>query len=249
MERYYKKFTSFYSVLILILCLMICIHPLYGKRPGKRCMQTTFPANLYTKTCPEAAELLLKPQYKTLIIIDPGHGGRDFGTFSSKTPKYQEKFITLTTSRMVKTFLEKMGYKVSMTRSSDVFIPLEERSAFANKRNPKLFVSVHFNSAPNKLASGIEIFYYQSTQDKSRSEKSKFLAHSILKRILANTKAASRGIKHGNLAVIRETTMPAVLIEGGFLTNEDEVVKIKDAAYLKKLSWGIAQGIQDYLSK
>ena len=65
--------------------------------------------------------------------------------------------------------------------------------------------------------------------------------------MISHTQAQSRGVKHGNLAVIRETMMPAVLIEGGFLTNEEEVHKIKSAEYLKKLALGIAQGIRDYL--
>jgi N-acetylmuramoyl-L-alanine amidase len=195
------------------------------------------------------ADVLLKPEKKVLIVIDPGHGGKDHGTYSKKTPKYHEKFLTLTTSYMLKTYLEKLGYDVIMTRTKDVFVPLENRSTLANELKPKLFVSIHFNSAPNRKAEGVEIFYYRSDGDKSRSNSSKALAQSILKRILKNTEAKSRGVKHGNLAVIRETQMPAVLIEGGFLTNEDELKLLKNGVYLKKLSWGIAQGIQDYLKK
>jgi len=75
------------------------------------------------------------------------------------------------------------------------------------------------------------------------------LAQSILDKTIKNTQAKSRGVKHGNYAVIRETAMPAVLIEGGFLTNTSEMEKIKSAAYLKSLALGIAQGIQNYLAK
>jgi N-acetylmuramoyl-L-alanine amidase len=106
---------------------------------------------------------------------------------------------------------------------------------------------VHFNSAPNPKADGIEVFYYKSEQDKGRSASSKALAQAVLKRVLDTTKANSRGVKHGNLAVVRETKMPAILVEGGFLTNEKEAEKIKDPAYHKKLAWGIAQGVRDYL--
>lgn len=194
-----------------------------------------------------SARLLLKPELKALIIIDPGHGGKDLGAYSQKIPKYQEKFLTLSTAFMLKEYLTQMGYAVLMTRAEDVFVTLPNRAAFANKRQPQLFVSLHYNSAPNREAEGIEIFYYRSDTDKNRSKQSMTLAQKILKGMLANTEARSRGVKHGNLAVIRETNMPAVLVEGGFLTNADEIVKLKDGAYLKKIAWGIAQGIHDYL--
>lgn len=183
-----------------------------------------------------------------LIMIDPGHGGEDFGTHSRKPHRYQEKFLTLTTGKMVKTHLERMGYTVILTRTSDVFISLDGRYNFANEQKPNLFVSVHYNSAPNKDAFGVEVFYYNSAANKTRSTSSKVLAQNILSRIIENTDAKSRGVKHGDLAVIRETTMPAVLVEGGFLTNESERKLIKTAEYQKKISWGIAQGIHDYLN-
>ncbi|MFS6835649.1 N-acetylmuramoyl-L-alanine amidase family protein, partial [Staphylococcus aureus] len=135
-----------------------------------------------------------------------------------------------------------------MTRKTDTFVTLDGRAKFANDRKPDLFVSVHFNSAPSAQAHGIEVFYYRSEQDVERSATSKELAEKILQKVLVNTEAKSRGVKHGNLAVIRKTTMPAVLIEGGFLTNEQEFQKLRDSAYIKKLAWGIAQGIQDFLN-
>lgn len=190
---------------------------------------------------------LYKPKNKPLIVIDPGHGGKDFGTYSSKPPRYKEKFINLTTAYMLKNYLTQMGYEVIMTRTNDVFISLDDRADLANENNPKVFVSLHYNSAPNKDAEGIEIFYYRSKDNAARSTTSKKLANAILKCTIMNTEAKSRGVKHGDLAVLRETNMPAVLIEGGFLTNENEVVKLKDAVYLKKLAWGIAQGINEYI--
>jgi N-acetylmuramoyl-L-alanine amidase len=183
------------------------------------------------------------------IVIDAGHGGKDFGTHSLITPKYQEKFLTLSTAHMLKNYLQQLGYKVSMTRNEDVFVPLPKRASFANEQNTTLFVSVHYNSAPNKEAEGIEVYYYRSEENKERSKQSQLLAKSILDHVILATQARSRGVKHGNFAVIRETTMPAVLIEGGFLTNTNEMQKIKDAVYLKQLALGIAQGIQDYLEK
>lgn len=181
-----------------------------------------------------------------LVVLDPGHGGEDTGTKSLTTPKYQEKFLTLSTSLLVKNYLQQMGYVVKMTRHKDIFIPLDKRSLFANSAEPALFVSVHYNSAPSKEAEGIEVFYYKNDEDKSRTRSSHHLADSVLKRMIQTTQAKSRGVKHGNFAVIRETTMPAILIEGGFLTNQSEMERIKDPSYLKKLAWGIAQGVDDY---
>lgn len=198
---------------------------------------------------PPLKQQFIKQQLKPLIVLDPGHGGKDFGAYSLESPKYQEKFLTLTTSKMIANYLEQMGYTVYMTRTKDIFIELDKRSEMANSKKPKLFVSIHYNTAPAKNAEGIEIFYYNAGENKKRSKESKDLAETILSNLLKETNAKSRGVKHGNLAVIRQTDMPAVLIEGGFLTNANELQKIKDAPYLKKISWGIAVGIDEYVSK
>jgi N-acetylmuramoyl-L-alanine amidase len=182
-----------------------------------------------------------------LIVIDPGHGGRDVGTQSISKPRYQEKSLNLVTAQFVRGFLLQLGYQVFMTRKDDVFVSLSKRAQMANEKKPELFVSIHYNSAPSAAAQGIEVFFYQSKDNKVRTFKSKQLAQSVLKHAVAQTKAKSRGVKHGNYAVIRETTMPAVLIEGGFVTNEEELQKLKDPTYLKKIAWGIVRGIEDYL--
>lgn len=190
-----------------------------------------------------------KTQDKGLIIIDPGHGGDDFGTHSHGKPTYHEKYLNLTTAETLKKFLQQYGYKVVLTRTDDTFISLENRAVFANDKKAKLFVSVHYNSAPNRDASGIEVFYYRNDKDKSRTAQSKILAHCVLDKVIKNTKGKSRGVKHGNFSVIRETRMPSILIEGGFLTNADEMKKLNNPAYLKAIAFGIAQGITDYSCK
>lgn len=182
-------------------------------------------------------------------MLDAGHGGEDFGTHSLGNPKYQEKYLNMSTTNMVKSLLQQFGYEVLMTRNDDTFIALDKRALFANQQKPRLFVSIHFNSAPSTDAEGIEVFYYLDSENKPRTTQSKALAQAILDKTLQNTKAKSRGVKHGNYAVIRETNMPAALIEGGFLTNTEEMEKIKNASYLKSLALGIAQGIQEYLAK
>lgn len=182
-----------------------------------------------------------------LIIIDPGHGGEDQGTLSLIKPAYQEKFLTLATANLLKGYLQKLGYRTKMTRTEDVFISLPLRSKIANDANAALFVSVHYNSAPSKEAHGIEVFYYKSETDQKRMNASKDLATEVLGQIIAMSKAKSRGVKAGNYAVIRETKIPAILVEGGFLTNAEELEKIKDPQYLKVLAWGIAQGVDRYI--
>lgn len=186
---------------------------------------------------------------RSFIMIDPGHGGHDIGTQSISKPRYQEKSLNFVTAQFVKSYLQQLGYRVVLTREEDKFVSLDKRAQMANEQKPAIFVSIHYNSAPSADAQGIEVFYYQSLDKKIRTAKSKKLAQSILRETLAQTQAKSRGVKQGNFAVIRETSMPAVLIEGGFVTNEMEMQKLKDPAYLKKLAWGIVKGIDEYLSK
>ncbi len=184
-----------------------------------------------------------------LIVLDAGHGGKDQGAISPFKPNYMEKSLTLVTTRLVKGYLEQMGYQIYMVRNADIAVPLKERAVIANKQKPLIFVSLHFNSAQNEEAEGIEVFYYKSEDNKGRTMSSKALAQSVLNKVLVETEAKSRGVKHGNLAVVRETNMPSILVEGGFLTNPSEMGKIKDPAYLKKLAWGVTQGIDNYLQK
>ena len=170
---------------------------------------------------------------KELILVDAGHGGEDFGARSTTTPRYQEKNLTLATAKLLEKYLEQLGYAAIMTRSEDVFVPLDKRAKIANQLKPQLFVSVHYNSAPSAEAEGIEVYFYRSKEDPARTTQSRLLAQKILDKTLEHTSAKSRGTKHGNFLVIRETEMPAVLVEGGFLTNSGEMDRIKDPAYLK----------------
>lgn len=180
------------------------------------------------------------------IVIDPGHGGEDEGTSSPFQKGAHEKYANLTTAKILQTYLQQMGFETLLTRKRDEFISLPARSAMANQRNADLFISVHYNSAPAESAHGIEVFYYNSQDDKARTLLSKELAKDVLTNVIALTGAKSRGVKHGNLAVIRETKMPAILIEGGFFTNEAEFNKLKELSYIRKIAWGIAQGVKEY---
>lgn len=252
------KLKTLFSFVLLIVCLNACSHPRsewtapvpvpYQAEKVPSVQEYPEPNELPPETA-VIPPFIKKGDKRTLIVIDPGHGGEDFGTNSRVPPKYQEKYLNLATSRMLNNYLKQMGYDTLMTRDSDIFVTLDKRALMANTQKPRLFVSVHYNSAPNKEAEGVEIFYFRSEEDKARSKESKQLAQNVLDGVIKNTGAKSRGVKHGNLSVIRQTTMPAILVEGGFLTNEKEMEKIKDATYLKKVAWGIAQGIHAYIEE
>lgn len=192
-----------------------------------------------------AAPIQKKP---LTIVIDPGHGGKDQGAHK-KNPNYEEKTLTLSTAKLLARYLSEMGYNTVITRHDDTFIALDERSDFANKLGADLFVSVHYNAASSKEAQGIEVFYYKEDTDKERVNASKALAGSVLGRIVKETQAKSRGVKHGNLAVVRETKMPAILIEGGFLTNQEDLEKIQNSKYRSMLARSIAMGVRDYIKQ
>jgi len=180
---------------------------------------------------------------KPVIILDAGHGGTDEG---AKVNTCMEKRLTLTTALLIRKHLEELGYRVIMTRSRDTALPPQRRVSMANKTKGSLFVSVHFNSAPSTEAQGIEIFYFDS-KEVWRTRASKRLAHCILSKVLHQTEAVSRGVKQGNFHVIRETQMPAVLVEGGFITHQEERARLRDKAYLDRLAVGVAQGIDKYM--
>lgn len=183
------------------------------------------------------------PLAKPLIVLDPGHGGNDEGAKSSTV---MEKKITLTTACLTKTFLEDLGYRVILTRSRDIYISPSGRATIANKNEGDLFVSIHFNAASNPSAKGIEVFYYNQEKSK-RSQSSRQLANNILYYLLDETASISRGVKKANHLVTRETVMPAVLVEGGFITNPEERDRLKDRAHLSKIADAIAKGIDKYL--
>ena len=179
------------------------------------------------------------------VVIDAGHGGTDQGA-RAHMPYCEEKRIALQTARLVKKYLDQLGYRVIMTRNTDVFVPLADRVEVANQASSNIFVSIHFNSARATAAQGIEVFFYDSKETKARTKASKKLADAILSRVLRRTLATSRGVKNRNFYVIRETQMPSVLVEGGFISNAQERSLLKSREYQEKLARGIADGIDGY---
>lgn len=178
-----------------------------------------------------------------LVVLDAGHGGKDEG---AKVRSLQEKKIALLTTLYTKKYLEELGYRVLLTRGKDIYVSLAKRVLIANKMKCVAFISIHFNTAPNHLAQGLEVYY--TGESTIRGKSSRKLANFLLHYVMDQTGALSRGVKLGNhLYVIRETQMPAVLFEAGFMTNPEEWGKIKEKNYLDKIAKGVSQGVDRYL--
>lgn len=169
------------------------------------------------------------------VVIDAGHGGRDKGGHWGRV---YEKHLALDTAYRLEKTLKTMGYRTVMTRRSDTFISLPNRCRTANRYSNAIFVSVHYNYTWKSHVSGLETFYY------SRSGRK--LAHHVQRGMLRYTRAADRGIKFGRFYVIRNTRMPAVLVEGGFISNGGERKRMKSAYFREAVARGIAEGIQRY---
>lgn len=185
---------------------------------------------------------------KELIVLDPGHGGKDQGT-ANKELNYEEKTLTLLLTLSVQNILKKMGYRVVLTRSSDTYVKLSTRAMLANQQKADVFVSIHCNYSANALAQGSEVYFYNNSKKNDsldRLRKSERLGHLILSSMHKHGALKIRSVKTGNFAVIRETTMPAVLVEVGFLSNTRERIALSDARYRAHLARGIADGIHQF---
>lgn len=168
------------------------------------------------------------------VIIDAGHGGHDRGGVPRQ--RIGEKGMTLDVSQRLRKILQASGYRVVMTRDSDVFVSLGQRAAIANSYRNATFVSVHFNSAPRAGANGIETYYYRGD--------SVGLAANIHRHVVATAPTENRGIRRRGYFVLRRTRIPGVLVECGFLTNPVEGRYALDPNYRQRLAQAIARGIQ-----
>jgi N-acetylmuramoyl-L-alanine amidase len=168
------------------------------------------------------------------VVVDAGHGGHDRGGIPGQ--RVSEKAMTLDVAQRLRKVLEASGYRVVMTRNSDVFVPLGTRSAIANSYRNAIFVSVHFNSAKRRGASGIETYFY--------SRDSLALASAIHHYVAGGAPSENRGVRRRGYYVLRRTNVPAVLVECGFLTNPTEAAYAETASYRQKLAEAIAAGVR-----
>ena len=197
--------------------------------------------------------------YQKVIFLDPGHGGKDPG---AQYLGLKEKDLTLQVSQQLKTKLESLGYKVIMSRSSDVYLDfITERSRISNETNADMFISIHFNATGHGLDSGedgIQTYTYLPTgnipsvinkkwhDNPTRLKYSYKLGSYIHQSVLATTQAKDAGLLAKSFAVLRETNKPAVLLELGYMDDSKESQKIRTKEYQQKLVDGIVQGIQQY---
>jgi N-acetylmuramoyl-L-alanine amidase len=170
----------------------------------------------------------------TTVVIDAGHGGHDNGgIFGQRIP---EKPYTLDTAIRLRAILRKAGFQTVMTRTNDTFIPLPERVRIANAQHNAIFVSIHFNSSIIPTGHGIETYYY--------APNAQPLAARIQARVMrANPGTENRGVKTRGYFVLRKTSIPSVLVEGGFLTNGPEAGLIQQSSFRQHLAQMIAQAI------
>jgi len=197
------------------------------------------------------------------VVLDPGHGGKDPGTIGKSG--IMEKVLVLDISRRVRAHLAAAGVRVVMTRDRDRFWELKDRPYLATRGKGDLFVSIHVNAAKSRSAQGIETYVmpaenYPPTSDSRLNRKypvkpnnrfnhsNTVLGSQIHRGVIGITRASDRGLKHARFAVLKNTAMPAVLIECGFVSNPQEEKRLSAPSYRETLAQGIAQGILNYLA-
>jgi N-acetylmuramoyl-L-alanine amidase len=195
-----------------------------------------------------------------VVILDPGHGGQDSGAMCGGL---LEKDLTLDVARRVDRLLDSEGIATLMTRLGDTYVSLVDRAAFANRIKNCIFVSIHFNENNKPVASGVETYYasHQITSgsslaswlpfvwrplSESPNPESQRLAGFIQEALVGRTRAINRGTQPGQFFVIANVTSPAVLIEGGFLTNKEDISKLVSEDYRDQIAAAVADGILHY---
>lgn len=184
---------------------------------------------------PIPAENTVQPRGLT-VVLDPGHGGGQPGCVIGDL---EEKDIAMSITKQLKEELEQLGFDVVLTRSTDADVDLSERASIANEAEGDCFVSIHCNSYEDDSVSGLECYYF-------RSEAGQQLAEFISKATAAGD-INTREVKEGNFQVLRETVMPAVLIEVGYMTNPEELASLASQSYQQSLVHAIAEGIVEMM--
>ena len=195
--------------------------------------------------------------YKNVVFLDPGHGGRDPGAVYNGL---REKDLNMSIYRKLRSELEKLGYTVLTSRDTDVYVDfVTERSKMVNKTDADIFISIHFNATgvPGANRSGVETYIYEPDEDikprinkwahndPTRLSESKRLADNIHNSVVSLAGANDRGVHGANYAVLRETVKPAVLLELGYM-DSPEYKKISDDKYQNKLVEGIVTGLRNF---
>lgn len=177
---------------------------------------------------------------RMLVVLDPGHGGSDPGAVGING--LQEKRVVLPIAEQVAMYLEQQGVQVILTRTDDRDVELEPRVQMAQQANATVFVSIHANSISlaRPDVNGLETYFYSSGEQ---------LAQVIQNSVIQATGMNDRGIRSARFYVLRRTSMPAVLVEVGFVTGSEDAPRLADAGFQNQMARGIAQGILQYLQR
>ena len=179
---------------------------------------------------------------KFFVVLDPGHGGPDPGAIG--IGGLRESEVVLDVSKRIKNLLSEKGVNVRMTRTNEVDLDLPPRVSLANRTDADIFVSIHANASRGKRRdiNGLETFYFSGW-------RGRLLARRIQKEILkASPGSPDRGVRQGRFYVIKNTRMPAVLVEVGFLTGKLDSRRLEKSFHRSKIAHAIAKGILQYLS-
>ncbi|MEQ8959869.1 MAG: N-acetylmuramoyl-L-alanine amidase [Coleofasciculus sp. C2-GNP5-27] len=180
------------------------------------------------------------PNSRVVVMVDPGHGGKDPGAVG--IGGLREKDVILPIAQEVAALLEKQGVQAVLTRNSDYFVDLAPRVTMAERVNANLFVSIHANaiSLSRPDVNGLETYYFSSGQR---------LAQTIHNNILQTVPVQNRGVRRARFYVLRKTSMPAVLVEVGFVTGREDSVKLNNPTHRSQVAQAIARGILQYIQQ
>ncbi len=187
------------------------------------------------KDKPDEKAVVKKTATKGKVVLDAGHGGSDYGAIREGI---NEKDITLDVTQRVASILKSKGYKVALTRSDDTFVSLQDRVEFSENEAPEIFVSIHVNSAVATEPKGIETHYYHDYSNE--------LAKTVHSHLMKEIDTKDRGLVKSKFYVINHTTVPAILVEMGFISNEEERAELISDKRKQKTAKAIAEGIIEY---
>lgn len=221
---------------------------------------------------PAVAKQPLFDAYRRIIVLDPGHGGRESGALGADGTT--EKAVALTLAQLIAAELQR-DYKVTLTRTDDYHVDLDNRTALANHLKADVFVSLHTGGSFVYSTAGPVIYYYQDASKPSSSprespalqdennntsipwdrvqssylEKSRILAGAISARLSTMNSIKNIRIQGAPLTVLQGAQMPATLIEVGYLTNPAEEKNLRNNRFLMDVAAEISRGIEDFLSR
>ncbi len=188
---------------------------------------------------PPAGNLPSIPRGSRLVVVDPGHGGKDPGAIGIRG--VQEKDVVLVVSQYVQQYLEQQGVRVLMTRTGDYFISLQGRTDMANRAGADLFVSIHANSMGmgRPDVNGFEIYYHGNAG----------LSQAIHRNVVNSLDVRDRRVRQARFYVLRNSRMPSTLVEMGFVTGGEDNYKLTNPAFQQQMAQAIARGVLEYLQQ